>query len=1013
LLAPPILINLFRFERVARKRRGYRPSHDRVRQRFFRPLLALENLERRELLSASAWIIDDGDPGYVESVATAPIVVDDGDFGYTNSGGNVELVVDNSSANYSESPAEEWHQSVLGGQIDGQSRYSWESSASATFQFSGLTNGKNDMFVTTPGHPNSTVASYTVTSGLSSWTFSHNQRNATSGWLKLGEVTVSGNAMTVTVSQGDNSGVLRADAVRVVGKDGWAASGLGGNAGDSQYSTGTQSWASYSFAGLTPGTHELLINTPGHSNSTNSAKYTVSSGGTEIGTFYANQRNATNGWLALGKVNVTGTTAEVKLSQNGSGVLRADGVQLRGVDGWSDSSLVGVNGDSRYSAGNTAWARYDFTALDSGDYEIFVNTPGHANSTGAAAYTVTSGGTILQSASLSQTTSTGGWKSLGIVAINSGDLQVEVAQAGSGMLRADAVKVERDPGGDLQLINSDGTAVAAEHEDTPGVTIRVNDDDDDGDGIIDMSAGIVHGGDDDLLELRVKPAVVAGSYTLVYTGVQLHLSRDRTQPIPSGYHFADAMVERTVYIEGTAPFTGAKVKLIWSDADRTKIVDTVTVNVIELEAALTYVEYGGTDNFVVWRDTKQDGDFFGYQFSHWRDDNGDGHPDNAYPVAYKRGAAAQVDVEMLTSLPNGTSAKIRALGPDGIDITSSDAEAVAANGRIYVENIPATKPFKDEVDYYESFNLRWEISVDSGVSWIAVGQSRNQLYVTYDQPLTGAAGGNLWHTLVHIGSKAAEGVGGDDESSKLAVIDKIWAEFADRDVRRVTDDARFVYYENFDTFDPAATCESGREMLNTPATDHGTVSGACGAFVDLFILAIRAQGIELGSEYDVRPAAGSMASHMFFGAWNFSDVPDGPTEFDYKNVFGPEGPIKVGAYNWVDEPKPQVVEAGGAAISAQGSSHAPSIFETHQYVAIKSASGQYLAFYDPSYGSNPQNAGGRFVPTDGSADAFLQHLHTNVIAGYAKFDAAAKTIYIRKTDPTGLHLLRGEEFANE
>lgn len=258
-------------------------------------------------------------------------VIDDGDAGFSVSGW--------------------WGLSGLGG-YGNDSRFS--PSGSATYSFSGLTPGWYRVSLTLPGNATSTErAVYTLTGGATPVTFGLDQRPGTNGWLSLDDVQVTGSTLQVQVAQRGRSGsYVRADALLVERRetptyqtvdDGdvgftrsgtWTASGLGGYAGDSLYAGGGS--ATYSFTGLAPGKrYTVLVNTPGHENSTDRALYAIT-GGTTALTVALDQRPGTNGWQALGTVEAAGSGLVVKLTQGGraGSTLRADAVRVQEAADW-------------------------------------------------------------------------------------------------------------------------------------------------------------------------------------------------------------------------------------------------------------------------------------------------------------------------------------------------------------------------------------------------------------------------------------------------------------------------------------------------------------------------------------------------------------------------------------------------------------------------------------------------------------------------------------------------------
>ena len=160
--------------------------------------------------------------------------------------------------------------------------------------------------------------------GAGTFVFTVDQK-ATSGSLQLlGSVPSDGSPITVTVSQNDDSGVLRADAVRL-DADGWRSSGLGG-----LYAAGPV-WAEYNFSLAGAGTQEILVSTPGHSNSTSSAVYTITNNGSQVASFTTSQKSSTDGFETLGYIEAAAGDLTVRVTNGSSGYLRTDQLQVRDV----------------------------------------------------------------------------------------------------------------------------------------------------------------------------------------------------------------------------------------------------------------------------------------------------------------------------------------------------------------------------------------------------------------------------------------------------------------------------------------------------------------------------------------------------------------------------------------------------------------------------------------------------------------------------------------------------------
>ena len=101
-------------------------------------------------------------------------------------------------------------------------------------------------------------------------------------------------------------------------------------------------------------------------------------------------------------------------------------------------------------------------------------------------------------------------------------------------------------------------SVADEDEEDVGVFVGLNDDDDDNDQILDFEDSLVAGGDDDLIELKLRSILpsqllaIPGHFGLSYgTHVDLWLDNEKSQPVTSQTEFA-VDIDHTIYLEGVS-----------------------------------------------------------------------------------------------------------------------------------------------------------------------------------------------------------------------------------------------------------------------------------------------------------------------------------------------------------------------------------------------------------------------------------------------------------------------------
>jgi hypothetical protein len=377
-------------------------------------------------------------------------------------------------------PAGAWTPSSLGGMF-GDSVYAGRSDARATYTFDSLSPGWYEVAVNTPGYPEYTTdrAVYTTTAGTERIVTTLDQRPGTHGWYTLNTIYVVGDRLQVVLSQGGR-GNLRTDAVRIAPIAGyqvvdddaspgtayvesgvWYASGLPGFGGDSRYTYSGS--ATYTFDGLVDGDwYEVAVRAPGEPQYTTSmAVYTIGSGSSRV-VSTLDQRPGIHDWLTLDRIQVAGGSLQVQLANGAQGSLRSDAVRIRRVPapvsvtvddqvpagaGYAElagswiSSTRGFAGDSRYSYSANAAARYTFSALEPGWYQVSANFLSSIYNSDRALVALNSGGNFT-SVTIDQRAGSQGWKPLDVIRVDDGTLVVRLEQKGSGSLRADAVRIE-------------------------------------------------------------------------------------------------------------------------------------------------------------------------------------------------------------------------------------------------------------------------------------------------------------------------------------------------------------------------------------------------------------------------------------------------------------------------------------------------------------------------------------------------------------------------------------------
>lgn len=228
---------------------------------------------------------------------------------------------------------------------------------------------------------------------------------------------------------------------------------------------------------------------------------------------------------------------------------------------------------------------------------------------------------------------------------------------------------------------------------------------------------------------------------------------------------------------------------------------------------------------------------------HWKSKRGVQTPIAAKQQARLEIAKAHID---LLGMPSGYSASkammIRADGPGqydfsgqcGVDNPKDPADQLRVDGSVATFSGQAAAPFRKTIEHFNPFVLKWSISFDRGKTWVSLGSTRNPLYTLNTAPENKI----LYNNVAFIASHAAAG-----KQGAIAIIDAIWREFADREVRRA--DGRLMRYGH-----PGSI--NVYKMLTSKSA-----TAQCIAWADLLVMVFRAHGLDAtswrvypGDEYD-------------------------------------------------------------------------------------------------------------------------------------------------------------------
>ena len=231
--------------------------------------------------------------------------------------------------------------------------------------------------------------------------------------------------------------------------------------------------------------------------------------------------------------------------------------------------------------------------------------------------------------------------------------------------------------------------------------------------------------------------------------------------------------------------------------------------------------------------------FFGPDFINIVKDDGSSYPTPQWerskeptyapsPVGYVRDSRMVVEVTLQAdgAISDGTI-YIKGDGPDGLEfpVVQDTLSGGAVTAELQSDILP------DHVEFWDvsEFQVTWLYARSADGPWHEAGVSQNQLYVTLGLPKTWP----VYHTLIHLGCKNAQG-----ESSESVVVDKIWHEFTDRDVRRMDTEQLRYWHEDM------AEARNTADLLLK-------MNGDCEAWASIFIDILKIQNIP-ANLYEVR-----------------------------------------------------------------------------------------------------------------------------------------------------------------
>ena len=228
-----------------------------------------------------------------------------------------------------------------------------------------------------------------------------------------------------------------------------------------------------------------------------------------------------------------------------------------------------------------------------------------------------------------------------------------------------------------------------------------------------------------------------------------------------------------------------------------------------------------------------------------------GANDHSYPVCYVRGATDVQVSAKFSILPAEmivSNLLVKGVGSGGFPLRV-DPAPVGVSAQL--ATLPPTRmsgTLQDCVDCLREMAIDWSLSFDGGATWLSAGRSQNVLYLTWATPCSSP---NL-QTYFDVGCEAAKGVRGTVGVSDDQVLDRVWAKFRTKSIRRVSDNGLLTYYGFLD-MNGNAVWDDGIDLdFNDPdrcviTSASGLVkarNGQCYSWADFFLQVLRAQGLD-------------------------------------------------------------------------------------------------------------------------------------------------------------------------
>ena len=306
----------------------------------------------------------------------------------------------------------------------------------------------------------------------------------------------------------------------------------------------------------------------------------------------------------------------------------------------------------------------------------------------------------------------------------------------------------------------------------------------------------------------------------------------------------------------------------------------------------------------------------------------------ANPVAFQSGS----NLKLIPTFNNPESSPPTAIRAQVTLGNSTNTYTLPWTERGKGISIPAPVP-AGTVGYFENVQVTWSVSHDSE-TWEDAGSSTHEIYFTRGTPLISLR----QETLFHISCKQATGL-----SDPTAIVDAIYSEFTDLDVRRISDGKQMTYWGS-------SKAVNYRETSKLLLMGDGNCQAWSGFFRDLLYLhGIQATRISIFSTRALPEVIDFMGlpepEWVLVSPWAFSLEEDSVEKTCIQAGYGWSGKMFNQIYTHTVVTPMQATllpktASPSSSIPGQGNESSPSYFNGHW---ITKVGGMY---YDPSYGSS-------------------------------------------------------------